>query len=161
MSVIVTDAGFAPPAAREIVALADLRPQDSALDLAQTDDPQALEGRLGQLVLIRVAFPAFSDGRAAACSRRHSSTGTSTAASAPRRVTNCGPSARQASRNSLKRAFASCTGQACMWRPKMTSQQTSLASRCRAHNPGITTRTPAAAPAPPASAAGSGAGRPA
>ena len=70
MSVIVTDAGFAPPAAREIVALADLRPQDSALDLAQTDDPQALEGRLGQLVLIRVAFPAFSDGRAFTIARR-------------------------------------------------------------------------------------------
>ena len=56
----------------------------------------------------------FSEGRAACCRRRHSCMGTSTAASAPRRVTSCGPSDRQASRNSLKRAFASCTGQACM-----------------------------------------------
>ncbi len=49
----------------------------------------------------------FKDGRAADCRRRHSCTGTSTAASAPRRVTICGPSERQASRNSLNRAFAS------------------------------------------------------
>ena len=41
-----------------------------------------------------------------------------TAASAPRFVTICGPFARQASRNSLKRAFASCTGHAFMAPPK-------------------------------------------
>jgi uncharacterized protein (DUF934 family) len=70
MSVIVTDTGFAPPPVREIVALADLGPEDTAVDLAQTDDPAALEGRLGQLVLIRVAFPAFNDGRAFTIARR-------------------------------------------------------------------------------------------
>ncbi len=50
-------------------------------------------------------------GRADCCNRRHWSTGTSTAASAPRFVTTCGPSRRHVSRNSLNRAFASWTGQ--------------------------------------------------
>ena len=49
----------------------------------------------------------FNDGRAAACSRFHSPTETSTAASLPRLVTICGPSTRQVSKNSLNRAFAS------------------------------------------------------
>lgn len=52
----------------------------------------------------------FKDGRAAAWSLRHSSTGTSTAASVPRLVTNWGPSAKHRSRNSLNLAFASWTG---------------------------------------------------
>jgi uncharacterized protein (DUF934 family) len=69
MSVIVTDTGFTPAAAREIVALADLTDQ-TAVDLANTDDPQALVGRLDQLTLIRVAFPAFNDGRAFTIARR-------------------------------------------------------------------------------------------
>ena len=50
--------------------MADLGPEDTAVDLAQTDDPAVLEGRLGQLVLIRVAFPAFNDGRAFTIARR-------------------------------------------------------------------------------------------
>ncbi len=69
MSVIVTDAGFTPAPAREIVALADLSDQ-TAVDLANTDDPSALVGRLDQLTLIRVAFPAFNDGRAFTVARR-------------------------------------------------------------------------------------------
>src|ERR1700722_3627503 len=48
-------------------------------------------------------------GRAARCSRFHSSIGTNTAASTPRRVTTCGPFLRVVSNNSLKRALASCT----------------------------------------------------
>ena len=40
MTVIVTDTGFAPAPAREISALADLGPDDTAVDLAQTDDPR-------------------------------------------------------------------------------------------------------------------------
>ncbi|OZA01390.1 MAG: oxidoreductase, partial [Rhodobacterales bacterium 17-64-5] len=56
MSVIVTDTGFAPATQREVVALADLADQ-TAVDLANTDDPQVLVGRLDQLTLIRVAFP--------------------------------------------------------------------------------------------------------
>ena len=69
MSIIVTDTGFAPAPAREIVALADLTTQ-TAVDLSNTDDPTALEGHLDRLTLIRVAFPAFNDGRAFTIARR-------------------------------------------------------------------------------------------
>lgn len=69
MTIIVTDTGFAPAPAREVVALADLADQ-TAVDLANTDDPQALVGRLDQLTLIRVAFPAFNDGRAFTIAQR-------------------------------------------------------------------------------------------
>jgi uncharacterized protein (DUF934 family) len=69
MTVIVTDTGFAPATQRDIVALADLTDQ-TAVDLSNTDDPTALAGRLDQLTLIRVAFPAFNDGRAFTIARR-------------------------------------------------------------------------------------------
>ena len=69
MSVIVTDTGFSPATQVEVVALADLTTQ-TAVDLSNTDDPQALVGRLDQLTLIRVAFPAFNDGRAFTVARR-------------------------------------------------------------------------------------------
>ena len=69
MSVIVTDTGFAPATQREVVPLSDLADQ-TAVDLANTDNPQALVGRLGELTLIRVAFPAFNDGRAFTIARR-------------------------------------------------------------------------------------------
>jgi uncharacterized protein (DUF934 family) len=69
MSVIVTDTGFAPGTQAEVVALADLTDQ-TAVDLVNTDDPAALVGRLDQLTLIRVAFPAFNDGRAFTIARR-------------------------------------------------------------------------------------------
>lgn len=68
-TVIVTDAGFTPAPAREIVALAELTDQ-TAVDLSNTDDPEVLVGRLDQLTLIRVAFPAFSDGRAFTIARK-------------------------------------------------------------------------------------------
>ena len=68
-TVIVTDAGFTPAPAREIVALADLTDQTS-VDLSNTDDPEALIGRLDQLSLIRIAFPAFNDGRAFTIARK-------------------------------------------------------------------------------------------
>ncbi len=64
MTVIVTDAGFAPAPDREIVPLAGLTRDHVAVDLANTDDPADLVGLLDQLTLIRVAFPAFNDGRA-------------------------------------------------------------------------------------------------
>ena len=70
MSVIVTDAGFAPAPERQIPALAELAAEATAVDLAQTDDPTALEGHLDRLTLIRVAFPAFSDGRAFTIARK-------------------------------------------------------------------------------------------
>jgi uncharacterized protein (DUF934 family) len=69
MSVIVTDTGFAPATHGEVVALAGLTNQ-TAVDLSNTDDPTALEGHLDRLTLIRVAFPAFSDGRAFTIARR-------------------------------------------------------------------------------------------
>jgi uncharacterized protein (DUF934 family) len=69
MSVIVTDAGFGPATQAEVVALADLTDQ-TAVDLSNTDDPKALEAHLDRLTLIRVAFPAFNDGRAFTIARR-------------------------------------------------------------------------------------------
>src|SRR5713101_4899216 len=52
---------------------------------------------------------ALRPGRAALCRRFHSSIGTRTAVSIPRRVTTWGPFLMVASKNSLNRAFASCT----------------------------------------------------
>lgn len=69
MSVIVTDAGFGPGLQVDAVALADLTDQ-TAVDLANTDDPAALAGHLDRLRLIRVAFPAFNDGRAFTVARK-------------------------------------------------------------------------------------------
>ncbi len=75
MSVIVTDAGFAPAPEAVIPTLANLTPEATAVDLANTDDPAALEGQLDRLTLIRVAFPAFNDGRAFTVARRLRSMG--------------------------------------------------------------------------------------
>ena len=69
MSVVVTDTGFGPATQAEVVSLADLTNQ-TAVDLTQTDDPAALAGHLDRLTLIRVAFPAFNDGRAFTIARR-------------------------------------------------------------------------------------------
>jgi uncharacterized protein (DUF934 family) len=69
MSVTVTDAGFGPATQGEVVALADLTNQ-TAVDLSNTDNPTALTGHLGRLTLIRVAFPAFNDGRAFTVARK-------------------------------------------------------------------------------------------
>jgi|JI6StandDraft_1071083.scaffolds.fasta_scaffold131133_2 uncharacterized protein (DUF934 family) len=71
-TVIVTDAGFTPAPAREIVALAELAElaYQTSVDLSNTDDPEALVGRLDQLTLIRIAFPAFNDGRAFTIARK-------------------------------------------------------------------------------------------
>ena len=70
MSVIVTDTGFAPAPERQVVALADLTAESTAIDIAHTDDPSELEGALDRLTLIRVAFPAFNDGRAFTIARK-------------------------------------------------------------------------------------------
>lgn len=69
MSVIVTDTGFTPVADSVNPSL-DAREGATALDLAHTDDPAVLEGALDGITLIRVAFPAFSDGRAFTIGRR-------------------------------------------------------------------------------------------
>ncbi|MFN4191432.1 MAG: DUF934 domain-containing protein [Tabrizicola sp.] len=69
MSVTVTDAGFGPATQAGVASLADLAGQ-SAVDLSSTDDPAALAGHLDRLTLIRVAFPAFNDGRGFTIARR-------------------------------------------------------------------------------------------
>ena len=69
MTIIVTDTGFQPAPAREIVALADLTNQ-TAVDFSNTDDPDVLTDKLDAITLIRVAFPAFSDGRAFTIARK-------------------------------------------------------------------------------------------
>ena len=70
MSVIVTDAGFAPAEPLDAVTLAEIASHKGAVDLANTDDPMALKGHLADLALIRVDFPAFSDGRGFTIARR-------------------------------------------------------------------------------------------
>jgi uncharacterized protein (DUF934 family) len=70
MSVIVTDAGFSAAPERQIVSLADLTAETTAVDLAHTDDPAALDAALERLTLIRIGFPAFNDGRAFTIARR-------------------------------------------------------------------------------------------
>lgn len=65
MSVIVTDRGFAPEDWTAPVAALDevLAGGAEAVDLAATDDPEALAPHLDRLRLIRVTFGSFSDGR--------------------------------------------------------------------------------------------------
>ncbi len=72
MSVIVTDAGFAPDDwAEGFAALADLGAAPArAVDLVNTDDPARLSNRLADIALIRIAFPAFNDGRGFTLARR-------------------------------------------------------------------------------------------
>ncbi|MGL6211715.1 MAG: DUF934 domain-containing protein [Paracoccaceae bacterium] len=70
MSVIVTDAGFQPAIEMGFVPLSDLSHHQGAVDLTQTSDPEALRGTLPDLNLIRIAFPAFNDGRAFTIARR-------------------------------------------------------------------------------------------
>lgn len=71
MSVIVTDKGFAPEDwAGEITPRADLSQATRAVDLSNIDDPEALVPYLPTLELIRVAFPAFNDGRGFTLARR-------------------------------------------------------------------------------------------
>ena len=70
MTIVVTDQGFTPAPDQVYVPLADLAQHQGALDLANTDDPALLAGHLGNLSLIRVAFPAYSDGRGFTIGRR-------------------------------------------------------------------------------------------
>jgi uncharacterized protein (DUF934 family) len=70
MSILVTDQGFAPVPADIFVPLAEIASHQGAVDLAHTDDPQALADHLADIRLIRITFPAFSDGRAFTIARR-------------------------------------------------------------------------------------------
>lgn len=70
MTTLVTDTGFAPAKPETFVSLADLATHTGALDLANTDDPAALKDQFGNIGLIRIAFPAFNDGRGFTLARR-------------------------------------------------------------------------------------------
>ncbi|MFN3724534.1 MAG: DUF934 domain-containing protein [Paracoccaceae bacterium] len=70
MSVIVTDMGFAPAPHIATVTLDQIAQHQGALDLTHTDDPVLVEPHLAALSLIRISFPAFSDGRAFTVARR-------------------------------------------------------------------------------------------
>lgn len=70
MSVLVTDTGFQPAPTDSFVTLADIASHQGAVDLAHTDDPETLAPYLASLKLIRISFPAFSDGRAFTIARR-------------------------------------------------------------------------------------------
>jgi uncharacterized protein (DUF934 family) len=70
MSVLVTDKGFVAVPETNAVALADIASHQGAVNLAHTDDPELLNDYLSQLTLIRISFPAFSDGRAFTIARR-------------------------------------------------------------------------------------------
>lgn len=67
MSVIVTDAGFAPDDwAGDFLApgeVATAGSDDIAVHLPPDADPAEIEDHLDRIALVRVAFPAFSDGR--------------------------------------------------------------------------------------------------
>ena len=71
MTVIVTDTGFAAEDWNApFVTLADRAANKGAVDLTNTDDPEAWRPHLSDIALIRVAFPAFNDGRAFTIARR-------------------------------------------------------------------------------------------
>ena len=68
MSVIVTDTGFGPDDWTEtFVALDDIGPEGQntalAVDLEPNSDPTLLRLALDRIGMIRISFPAFSDGR--------------------------------------------------------------------------------------------------
>ena len=70
MSILVTDTGFgADDWSAPIVALNDARP-GVGIDLAASNDPLELAGRLEETPLIRVDFPSFSDGRGFSIARQ-------------------------------------------------------------------------------------------
>ena len=64
MSVLVTDTGFGPAPDIETVGIANIDAHKGALLLAHTDAPDAVQPYINALTTIRVAFPAFNDGRA-------------------------------------------------------------------------------------------------
>lgn len=75
MTVLVTDIGFAPEdwhAGFTPLEAFDADPDERplALDLPSDVAPEALEGRLQGIALIRVDFPAFSDGRGFSLARQ-------------------------------------------------------------------------------------------
>ena len=63
MSVIVTDRGFGPDDWARPFAAPEALAGERAVDLASDASPDALAGRLDGLGMIRIDFPAASDGR--------------------------------------------------------------------------------------------------
>ncbi|WP_135504763.1 DUF934 domain-containing protein [Roseovarius aestuariivivens] len=62
-TILVTDQGFGPDDFdAPIAALNDAHP-GCGIDLASSNDPNELAGRLADIPLIRVDFPSFADGR--------------------------------------------------------------------------------------------------
>ena len=70
MSVIVTDEGFRPDDWTGEPQPVTEAGGATALALGPADDPGALRGRLDRIVMIRVSFPSFSDGRGFSIARR-------------------------------------------------------------------------------------------
>jgi uncharacterized protein (DUF934 family) len=71
MNVIVTDTGFSTETPIPAYTTLEQLPfHEGALDLANTDDPTSLAPYLTDIRLIRIAFPAFSDGRGFTLARR-------------------------------------------------------------------------------------------
>jgi len=70
MTTLVTDTGFSTPAPVTPVTLEGIADHQGVLDLAHTDDPEAVRPHLDGLRLIRISFPSFSDGRAFTIARR-------------------------------------------------------------------------------------------
>ncbi len=71
MSVIVTDMGFAPDDWQGgFTPLAEAGPETTALDLPDDTDPATLAGRLANVMMIRVDFPVFSNGRGFSIARQ-------------------------------------------------------------------------------------------
>lgn len=71
MTVIVTDAGFAPDDwTTPMTPLDAADATAAALDLPNDTDPATLAGRLGGIGMIRVDFPAVADGRGYTIARK-------------------------------------------------------------------------------------------
>jgi uncharacterized protein (DUF934 family) len=70
--VIVTDTGFAAEDWQGgFVPLAEIAASEArGIDLVNTDDPARLSNRLAEIAMIRITFPAFSDGRGFTLARR-------------------------------------------------------------------------------------------
>ncbi len=63
MTVIVTDTGFGPETFAGAFVPPDALSAGAALDLPSDADPRDVAGRLDDVPMIRVDFPAFNDGR--------------------------------------------------------------------------------------------------
>ena len=73
MSVIITDAGFAPDTwNRGFTDLADLPANDTpcCIDIPSDADPAGIANRLSKIEMIRVDFPSSADGRGFSIARR-------------------------------------------------------------------------------------------